>query len=340
MVYIYILELENYKYYVGKTTNPDFRIDSHFNSNGSAWTKKYKPIRLNQLIPDCDDYDEDKYTKIYMDKYGINNVRGGTYSQINLDENTIESLLKMNQTVTNKCYLCGKSGHFAKNCQKDELKYENIFSCEYCNTRFTNQIKYYEHEYKCGKSGHFAKNCQKDEVKYEDIFSCDYCDTEFTNKTKFYEHEYKCSKIFKNTCYKYGSEDHNINTCYSTTDVNNNELSKSEEEIEVFCCYYCDKEFDSFKGATYHENFHCKSKNNKSKSSKQIEVFCCYYCDKEFDTLKGATCHQNLYCKFKNNKSKSIKGKSKKNICYKCGRDGHYSYDCYASKHVNGRYLN
>ena len=390
MVYIYILELENKKYYVGKTTNPDFRIESHFNSNGSAWTKKYKPIRLHQLIPDCDNYDEDKYTKIYMDKYGINNVRGGSYSQINLDENTIENLLKMNQTVTNKCYLCGKSGHFAKNCQKDEVKYEDIFSCEYCNTRFTNQIKYYEHEYKCGKSAHFANNCQKDEVKYvssaqvllksgEDVFSCEYCDTEFTNKTKCYEHEYKCSKIFKNTCYKYGNECHNINTSYTTTDVNNDELSESEEEIEVFCCYYCDKEFDTLKGATYHENFHCKSKNNKSKSSKQIEVFCCYYCDKEFDTLKGATyhenyhcksknnkskstkqievfccyycnkefdslkgatCHQNLYCKFKNNKSKSIKEKSKINICYRCGRDGHYSDDCYASKHVNGRYLN
>jgi hypothetical protein len=274
MVYIYILELENYKYYVGKTTNPDFRIDSHFNSNGSAWTKKYKPIRLNQLIPDCDDYDEDKYTKIYMDKYGINNVRGGTYSQINLDENTIESLLKMNQTVTNKCYLCGKSGHFAKTCQKDE-----------------------------DKSG-------------EDVFSCEYCNIEFTNKTKCYEHEYKCSKIFKNTCYRCGRNGH------------------------IFCCYYCDKEFDSFKGATYHENFHCKSKNIKSKSSKEIEVFCCYYCDKEFDTLKGATCHQNLYCKFKNNKSTSNKEKSKKNSCYKCGRDGHYIDDCYASTHVNGRYLN
>jgi cellular nucleic acid-binding protein len=264
MVFIYILELENKKYYVGKTTNPNFRIDSHFNSNGSAWTKKYKPIRLYQLIPDCDDYDEDKYTKIYMDKYGIDNVRGGTYSQINLDENTIESLLKMNQTVTNKCYLCGKSGHFAKNCQKDNGVQGLI------------------------KSG-------------ENLFSCEYCDIEFTNKTKCYEHEYKCSKIFKNTCYKCGRNGHNINTCYATTDINNDELSESEEEIEVFCCYYCNK---------------------------------------EFDTLKGATCHQNLYCKFKNNKSKSIKEKNKKNSCYKCGRDGHYSDDCYASKHVNGRYLN
>ena len=66
MIFIYILELENKKYYVGKTTNPNFRIESHFNSNGSYWTKKYKPIRLYQLIPNCDDYDEDKYTRINM----------------------------------------------------------------------------------------------------------------------------------------------------------------------------------------------------------------------------------------------------------------------------------
>ena len=44
MVYIYILKLKNNKYYVGKTSNPKFRLESHFNSNGSVWTMKYKPI--------------------------------------------------------------------------------------------------------------------------------------------------------------------------------------------------------------------------------------------------------------------------------------------------------
>jgi hypothetical protein len=45
----------------------------------------------------------------------------------------------------------------------------------------------------------------------------------------------------------------------------------NEEEIEVFCCSYCDKEFDTLKGVTYYENLYCKYKNNKStKSNKNI----------------------------------------------------------------------
>lgn len=39
MVFIYVLKLENDKYYVGKTNNPDLRITNHFDANGSQWTK-------------------------------------------------------------------------------------------------------------------------------------------------------------------------------------------------------------------------------------------------------------------------------------------------------------
>ena len=82
MVYIYTLKLKQGKYYVGKTSHPNFRIESHFNSEGSGWTKMYNPIKILEIIPNCDDYDEDKYTKIYMDKYGIDNVRGGSYTSV------------------------------------------------------------------------------------------------------------------------------------------------------------------------------------------------------------------------------------------------------------------
>ena len=90
MVFIYALQLQDGKYYIGKTNSPSFRLDSHFNSNGSAWTQLYKPIKILEIIPNCDDYDEDKYTRKYMDKYGINNVRGGSFVSIELDKSTID----------------------------------------------------------------------------------------------------------------------------------------------------------------------------------------------------------------------------------------------------------
>jgi len=119
MVYIYILKLENNKYYIGKTTNPNFRLEQHFNLSGSQWTKKYKPNKILQLLPDCDSYDEDKYTLKYMEKYGINNVRGGTFCELKLNQNNLSTIKKMINSSTDKCYICGENGHFAKKCYQD-----------------------------------------------------------------------------------------------------------------------------------------------------------------------------------------------------------------------------
>ena len=94
MVFIYVLQLEQEKYYIGKTENPNFRIEQHFSSGGAAWTKKYNPISVIEIIPDCDDYDEDKYTRRYMDNYGIDNVRGGSFCEVVLDETTIKIIRK------------------------------------------------------------------------------------------------------------------------------------------------------------------------------------------------------------------------------------------------------
>ena len=89
---IYILKLQNDKYYVGATNNLDKRLREHMNGNGSEWTKRYKMKSLHKLIHNCNTFDEDKYTKQYMNKFGINNVRGGSFCQIELS-NEVKNLM-------------------------------------------------------------------------------------------------------------------------------------------------------------------------------------------------------------------------------------------------------
>jgi len=41
MTSIYILKLQDDKYYVGKTNHLNFRLENHFTGTGSIWTTKY-----------------------------------------------------------------------------------------------------------------------------------------------------------------------------------------------------------------------------------------------------------------------------------------------------------
>ena len=122
MVFIYVLLLTSNKYYIGKTNNPDIRLDSHFNSNGSKWTKIYKPIKVYELISNCDAYDEDKYTLKYMEKKGIDNVRGGSFSQVELSDEYINIISRMIKGATDKCFNCGESDHFVLGCIKSKMQ--------------------------------------------------------------------------------------------------------------------------------------------------------------------------------------------------------------------------
>ena len=68
------------------------RYQQHSSGLGSAWTKKYKPVRILDTIENVSPFDEDKITKEYMAKYGIENVRGGSYVEIELSELQTEAL--------------------------------------------------------------------------------------------------------------------------------------------------------------------------------------------------------------------------------------------------------
>ena len=167
MVYIYVLHLEKGKYYIGKTSNSDFTIEQHLLSGGSAWTRKYKPLAVILIIPNCDYYDEDKYTRIYMDKYGIDNVRGGSFYEVNLDDFTMKMLEKMSKIVENRCLTCGIIvGHFAKECKNCE-DFSSIDKCFTFIEKFIEEKKLLElldTKFKKPKSGKFTWSIHEDDL--------------------------------------------------------------------------------------------------------------------------------------------------------------------------------
>ena len=125
-MFIYVLKLTQDKYYIGKTDNPKLRIESHVNELGSAWTKKYKLVNIIEIIPNCDNFDEDKLVKKYMNIYGIDNVRGGSYSQVQLSEKQKQGIRMELITSNDLCYLCGLNGHFSNKCLVSPQDKQNI----------------------------------------------------------------------------------------------------------------------------------------------------------------------------------------------------------------------
>lgn len=78
---IYILKLENEKWYVGGTNNLKNRLIAHRSGRRSPWTQMNKIITVEEVI---EGGDLKTITLNYMRKYGWRNVRGYAWSQWNM----------------------------------------------------------------------------------------------------------------------------------------------------------------------------------------------------------------------------------------------------------------
>lgn len=132
MSYVYVLRLMGKnRHYIGKTANLTNRISAHFNGAGSRWTKLHQPVEVVEVFKNCDGFYEDYLTKQYMARFGIENVRGGSYCNINLNQQDLKTINKEFDTALDRCFACGQTGHMSTSCPdkglastlKDKPKY-------------------------------------------------------------------------------------------------------------------------------------------------------------------------------------------------------------------------
>ena len=176
MTNIYVLRLEGGRYYVGKTTNVMKRYEEHLNGEGSAWTRKYKPISVHRVFENASPFDEDKITKEYMNQFGVDNVRGGSYVEIVLSDFHKQALQMEMNTAKGLCIRCGRGGHFMKDCWTSSITpTHQIISQTARNEKKCNR---------CGRTGHVTFHCYATtHANGDDIDSLasddDYTDSEY-----------------------------------------------------------------------------------------------------------------------------------------------------------------
>ena len=162
---VYVLELVNYKFYVGESYNKKRRIWVHENGNGSSWTKKHGVIQeLKPITKKQDVFWELNETLEMMNLHGIDNVRGSMFS--NPNELSIEEKILAAQLYCDLyglCRRCGSHNHFITQCKKKtveewvnqfggKLRFEDIDTkrvCLECDIDISSLPKNYRYCRKC-----------------------------------------------------------------------------------------------------------------------------------------------------------------------------------------------
>jgi predicted GIY-YIG superfamily endonuclease len=206
---IYVLLLEKGKYYIGKSNDVFKRCMEHFEGSGSCWTKKYKPLKLEKTIENVSPFEEDKITKEYMLKYGIENVRGGTYTQIELTESQIKLINNELRGAMDECLKCGKKGHFASECvYHKQNKNSRVVPADDDNDEDDDDDEWVS-----------DNDTDSDDDDDAGGSVCDKCGKTIKDECSYYEHISVCKVGKSNTCFRCGRKGHYATNCYATTHV-------------------------------------------------------------------------------------------------------------------------
>ena len=161
MVAIYVLKLERGKYYVGMTRKNIDRVLTHIDGRGAAWTKKYPPSGAKPILSFQEglrESDEDRITLEIMKKYGVKNVRGGSWCMVRMTKREIADLEKQvrshkkapakkkpkSKTSQGYCIRC-------RDRKKFEVRRPLCLDCYDVWAQYSNPDYIEDHCHKCGR---------------------------------------------------------------------------------------------------------------------------------------------------------------------------------------------
>jgi hypothetical protein len=162
---LYVLELSQNKYYVGKTLLTDaVRIRAHFRvdkGGGCTWTRLYTPVSVLYTCSGDSEQEENILTLQMMNQYGWENVRGGKWCQVSLEYSPLQLPHKFpfakawskKRFRDGTCIECDNSGHFANVCPQRV--------CSNCKKQgHSARVCLYSIVcHLCKESGHISSNC-------------------------------------------------------------------------------------------------------------------------------------------------------------------------------------
>lgn len=263
--FIYVLLLEQGKYYVGSSNNVQRRFQEHQSGQGSAWTRLYPPIYIEkQYVVAPGSYAglaEDHEVTSMMMQHGIDRVRGGSYSTIQFTAEQQEALKRSLRHAGQKCLKCGRTGHIAVQCYaRTEVALDTGNTMTTTTTKklnagrgpqvrlaSTSRQQQGQHETRravacerCGRNTHTADRC----YATSDVHGCLLVQQLQAVVSVTNTRTQKTGKRCRSTCCeRCGRDTHTADRCYATKDIHGNLLidddsedEESEEEHNCRCC--------------------------------------------------------------------------------------------------------